>query len=101
VLVDAIKLIAYRAESALARMVEPLLARHEEETRKFLKTVFQATADIIPDRTARTLTVRFHGPASPRMTRALAELCALVNSREVAYPATTLRLQFEAPVLQK
>jgi len=101
VLVDAIKLIAYRAESALARVMEPLLARHEEETRKFLKTVFQATADIIPDPAARRLTVRFHGLASPRTTRALGELCALVNDRAPLYPGTSLRLHFEAPVLQE
>ena len=101
VLVDAIKLIAYRAESALARVMEPLLARHEEETRKFLKTVFQATADIIPDRAEHRLTVRFHGLANPRMTRALGELCALVNSHQIRYPDTSLRLRFEAPVLQK
>jgi len=101
VLVDAIKLIAYRAESALARVMEPLLARHEEETRKFLKTVFQTTADMIPDPAARRLTVRFHGLANPRMTRALGELCALVNSHEVRYPDTSLRLHFEAPLLQK
>jgi hypothetical protein len=101
VLVDAIKMIAYRAESALARAMEPLLARHDEETRKFLKSVFQSTADIIVKRTERTLTVRFHGLASPRMTRALAELCGLVNSRESCYPGTDLRLRFEAPVLQK
>jgi len=101
VLVDAIKLIAYRAESALARVMEPLLARHEEDTRKFLKTVFQATADIIPDPATRRLTVRFHGLANPRATRALAELCALVNNHEVRYPETSLRLHFEAPVLQK
>jgi hypothetical protein len=101
VLVDAIKLSAYRAESALARVMEPLLARHDEETRKFLKTVFQATADIIPDHSTRRLTVRFHGLANPRATRALVELCALVNDHAPLYPGTSLRLHFEAPVLQK
>jgi hypothetical protein len=101
VLVDAIKMVAYRAESALARVMKPLLARHDEEVRKFLKTVFQATADIIPDPDARQLTVRFHGLANPRMTRALVALCTLVNTADVNYPDTSLRLHFEAPVLQK
>ena len=50
VLVDAIKLTAYRAESALARLVEPFFQRHEDEARKFLKSIFMATADIIPNR---------------------------------------------------
>jgi transposase-like protein len=101
VLVDAIKLTAYRAESALARLVEPFFQRHQDEARKFLKSIFSATADIVPDRRKRRLTVRFHGLANPRATRALAELCALVNDDAPLYPGSSLRLHFEAPVLQK
>jgi len=101
VLVDAIKLLAYRAESSLARVIEPFFARHEEEARKFLKSIFAATADIIPDPGTRRLTVRFHGLATPRATRALGELCALVNDHTPLYPGTSLRLHFEAPVLQE
>ncbi|MCP4040223.1 MAG: hypothetical protein GY733_24980, partial [bacterium] len=101
VLVDAIKLTAYRAESALARLVEPFFKRHEDEARKFLKSIFTATADVIPDRRHRRLTVRFHGLASPRATRALGELCALVNEDAPLYPGSDLRLHFEAPVSQE
>jgi len=101
VLVDAIKLIAYRTESALTRIVEPLFKRHEDEARKLLKSIFRATADVIPDRRNRRLTVRFHGLANPRATHALAELCALVNEDTPLYPGSDLRLHFEAPVLQK
>ena len=101
VFVDAIKLTAYRAESSLARLVEPFFKRHEDEARKFLKSIFAATADIIPDQRNRRLTVRFHGLASPRATRALGELCALVNEDAPLYPGSDLRLHFEAPVLQK
>ena len=101
VLVDAIKLTAYRAESALARLVEPFFKRHQDETRKFLKSIFTATADIIPDRRKRRLTIRFHGLANPRATRALAELCVLINDDAPLYPGSSLRLHFEVPVLQK
>jgi hypothetical protein len=101
VLVDAVKLVAYRAESSLARLIEPFFARHEDEARKFLKSVFSATADIVPNHRARQLTVRFHGLASPRATHALAELCALVNEDAPLYPGTDLRLHFEAPVSQE
>jgi len=101
VFVDAIKLTAYRAESSLARLVEPFFKRHEDEARKFLKSIFMATADIIPNQRNRRLTVRFHGLASPRATRALGELCALVNDDAPLYPGSNLRLHFEAPVLQE
>ena len=101
VLVDAIKLTAYRAESALARLVEPFFNRHEEEARKLLKTIFNATADIIPDHRAGHLRVRFHGLANPRSTRALSNLCEIVNQSETVYPDTRLCLVFEAPTLQE
>ena len=101
VLVDAIKLTAYRAESCLARLVEPFFARHDDEARKFLKSVFQATADILPDEEHHRLIIRFHGLASPRATRSLADLCAIISQRDVRYPGTDLRLHFEAPALQK
>jgi hypothetical protein len=97
ILVDAIKLTAYRAESSLARLVGPSFSRHEEEGRKLLKSIFQATADIIPDEQARQLIVRFHGLANPRATQALGRLCELVNEQETVYPGTALRLRFEAP----
>ncbi len=101
ILVDAVKLTAYRAESSLARLVEPFFARHDDEARKFLKSIFQATADIIPDQRRHQLTLRFHGLANPRATRALADLCALMSERKVLYPGTDLRLRFEAPASQK
>jgi len=101
VLCDAIKLTAYRAESALARLVEPIFNRHQEEARKFLKTVFRATADIVPEERNGRLTVRFHGLASPRATRTLAQLCELVNETPVAYPGSQLHLHFEAPTMQE
>ena len=96
-LTDAFKMIAYRAESQLARWVAPLFKRHEDEARKFLRSVFRATADLIPDAQLSTLTVRFHGLANPRATRALPGLCDVVNATSTCYPGTKLRLQFEAP----
>lgn len=96
-LTDAFKMIAYRAESEMARLIEPFFARHEDEARKLLQAVFKATADLIPDPRKRTLTVRFHGLSSPRATRALHGLCDVANLSETRYPGTDLRLRFEAP----
>ena len=96
-LTDAVKMIAYRAESYMARWVEPFFARHEDEARKLLQSVFQATADLLPDAKEHTLTVRFHGLSTPRATRALSDLCEIFTAEEVRYPGTDLRLRFEAP----
>ena len=101
VLVDTIKLTAYRAESTLARRIAPFFARHDDEARKFLKTIFQATADTLPDECRGTLTIRFHGLANPRASRALRELCDLVSESDVCYPGTRLRLRFETLASKK
>ena len=90
-------MIAYRAESQMARWLAPLFKRHEDEARQFLQSAFQATADLLPDASAGTLTVRFHGLSSPRATRALSGLCVIANATETRYPGTNLRMHFEAP----
>jgi hypothetical protein len=101
VLVDTIKHTAYRAETALARLVEPIFSRHEEEARKLLKSIFRATADIIPCHSDHRLTVRFHGLANPRATRALSDLCAIANQDATLYPGTDLFLHFQVLTLQE
>ncbi|MEW6753978.1 MAG: putative transposase [Candidatus Latescibacterota bacterium] len=100
-LTDVLKILAYRAESHLARYVGPLFARHEDETRDLLQSVFQATGDLFPDPDQGTLTVRFHGLCTPRTRRAMGGLCQLATAQQVCYPGTTLRLVFEAPECQR
>ncbi|MFQ5343447.1 MAG: putative transposase, partial [Anaerolineae bacterium] len=94
---DLFKLIAYRAESDMARWLAPLFRRHEDEARSFLQSAYKATADLLPDTDGGTLTVRFHGLATPRATRALAGLCEVANAKQICYPGTELRLVFQAP----
>lgn len=96
-LTDVLKMIAYRAESQIARWVAPVFKRHEDETRNLLQSIFQGTADLRPDHRQRTLTVRFHGLSTPRATRALSGLCQMATAKQICYPGTTLRLVFEAP----
>ena len=96
VLTDAVKMVAYRAETELVNVIKPFYARHEDEGRKFLKALFQLPADIIPDEEGLCLTVRLHGMASRRHNKALKALCEVVNLEEVCYPGTDLRIVFDA-----
>lgn len=98
ILVDQIKMVAYRAETELANLVGPLLGHHHpDEARSFLRQVFQLPADILPDPAAGTLRVRLHSMANWRSNRALAELCHFLNSYDTCYPGTDLRLVLEPP----
>jgi transposase-like protein len=98
-LTDLIKMVAYRAESAMLRLIEPLLKRHEDEGRAFLQALFQTPADLIPNETEQQLHVRFHSMANPRFNRVLRGLCEALTLECHHYPGTNLALIYEGPRL--
>ena len=91
-----IKVVAYRSERCLASLVEPFFARHDDEARAFLKTVFRLSGDILPDHERHELRVRLYGLANNRSQQALIALCECLNTQRAIYPGTELRLVFEA-----
>jgi hypothetical protein len=94
-LVDTIKLVAYRAETAMAAVVrEALPAGRREEARRLLQSLYTSEADLVPDATAGTLTVRLAHPANPLLARALELLCAELTQTQTEFPTTKLRLVF-------
>jgi len=93
---DAIKMIAYRAETQLANLVGPLLPHKGDEARSFLKEVFQLPADLVPDEDNARLLVRFHGMANWRSNRVLRELCHVINEHQISYPGTNMQIVYEA-----
>jgi hypothetical protein len=62
-LIDTIKMIAYRAETAMANILRQTLS-HQDESRTLLEALFKTEADIIPDEKADTLTVHLHHMAN-------------------------------------
>lgn len=95
-LTDTIKMVAYRAETALAGLLGPAYARTEEEGRSLVREILRAPADVIPDAKAGTLRIRLHGLANPRNNAAVRRLCEKLNETTVAYPGTRLRMCYEA-----
>jgi transposase len=91
-----IKVVAYRSESCLASIVEPFFARHDDEARAFLKAVFCLPGDIIPDHERHELRVRLYGLANNRSQQALIALCKCLNTQQLNYPGTNLRLVYDA-----
>jgi hypothetical protein len=96
-LTDTIKMVAYRAETALVQCLAPHYARTEDEGRALLREILTSSADIIPDLEAKCLRVRVHALANPRSNDALAKLCETLNALQLQYPGTDLRLAYEAP----
>ena len=96
-LTDAIKMVAYRAETALARLLAPHYARTEDEGRALIREVLLSDADILPQPEQQRLVVRLHSLANARSNAALAHLCETLNALDVTYPGTDLKLVYEGP----
>jgi transposase len=96
-MIDTVKIVAYRAESDIYRMITPFYTRSEEEGRALVRKILASTADIIPNQEDHTLRVRYHTLATPRDNMALAQLCETMNRLVCVYPGADLRLVFEPP----
>jgi hypothetical protein len=95
-LVDTIKLVAYRAETAMAQVVREALPKwRQDEERRLLQALYASEADLIPEPTAGTLTVRLHYPANPMLAGAIQTLCAELTATATVFPTTKLRLVYE------
>lgn len=90
-LIDTIKMIAYRAETAMANILRQTLS-HQDESRTLLEALFKTDADIIPDEKTGTLTVNLHHMANRCSDAAIEKLCAELNETQTIYPGTNLRL---------
>ena len=93
-LVDAIKMAAYRAETAMANFLRESLTR-VDEARTLLRSIYATEADLLPDYQNKTLTVRLHHLANNRSDQSVALLCAELNQTETVFPRTELRMIFE------
>lgn len=89
--IDTIKMIAYRAESALAGEMREHLHR-EADVRALLRRVFVTPADLRPDYQQKTLLVELHRLGSPLQDAAVAKLCEELTATETRFPTTDLRL---------
>jgi hypothetical protein len=98
-LTDTLKMVAYRAETALVRCLTPHYARTEEEGRALVREMLLSNADLLPEADAHRLRVRLHSLANPRSNEALAKLCEALNALEVCYPGTDLQLVYQAPAV--
>lgn len=92
--VDTIKLIAYRAETALVQVVREKLQR-EDDARALVRQVFASAVDLCPNQEQKTLTVRLHRLSTAAHDGVLEHLCAELTASETTFPGTELRLIFD------
>jgi len=92
-LLDTVKMIAYRAETAMAGIIREVLSR-ADDARSLLRDLFTRTADILPQERSGTLAVRVHASSNPRHDRAITHLLEQITAAEHTYPGTTLKLTY-------
>ena len=92
-LTDTLKLVAYRAETAMSGLLRDSL-RRQDDARSLLRDLFRSDADIIPHGDTKVLDVRIHTLANPRSNRAIQQLLSHLNSTESTFPGTEFRLTY-------
>lgn len=93
-MIDTIKMVAYRAETAMAHTLSEKMSR-TDDARALLRAIYTTEADLFPDEKEGTLTVRLHSMASRTHEAAVSHLCSELNATQTVYPGTDLRLIYE------
>lgn len=93
-LTDTVKMISYRAETAMAGMLKkPTVDR--AAARRLLQDLYVTEADILPRPEENLLHVRVHSASRPASNAALAQLFDELNAAEVCYPGTDIHMTYE------
>jgi len=89
---DGLKMLAYQAESDLVSQVAPHYKRSDDEGRRLVLAALQSAADI--EVTDGELRVTLAPQSSPHRSRAIAELCRVLDDTATRFPGTNLRLRY-------
>jgi hypothetical protein len=92
--IDTIKLIAYRAETALAELARDKIKRLDD-ARSLIRQLFRTEVDLIPDHLKQTLTVRLHPMSAPVHDQVVHHIVQELTETETVFPGTDLRLVYE------
>jgi hypothetical protein len=93
---NIIKIICYRAETALSNLLAVNYKKAVNEVRSLVKSIILDRADIYPDYTENTLTVSLYSLSTPRDNVAVDSVCQILNETETIFPGTNLRLIYKS-----
>ena len=86
---DTIKMIAYRAETAMANIIRTDMS-NPDHARMLLKQIYRSDANIKPDYQKNILTVELHRLNTWNDDRVVQNLCEVLNQTETIFPGTKL-----------
>ena len=92
-LMDTIRMVAYRAETAMASMADDFLSA-PDTVRSWMKALMKSPADIIPDYSAKTINVIVYPLGEERMNRMVRQLLQTLNETMTVFPGTGMVLRY-------
>jgi hypothetical protein len=91
---DTIKMIAYRAETAMVNIIREVMSR-VDDGRSLLRSIYSMEADLILDEQSNELTVKLHYPANHAEGKIIAHLCDELSSAEIEFPGTKMKVIYK------
>jgi hypothetical protein len=92
---NIIKMICYRAETALANLLLPHFNRANQEIRALIKSVIFTRTNMEVDNKNQELKITLFPLANQRSNDAVGKICEKVNATYTVYPGTNLKLFFK------
>lgn len=92
--IDTIKMIAYRAETAIVNILREYVGK-KDEVRSLVRQIFQTDADIEPDELQKILKIKLHNMTNPRNNGYVKKLCEILNQSETVFPGTNLVMVYD------
>ena len=92
-LTDAIKMVAYRAETAMVALLRRNL-KNEDEARALIRELFVSAGDIEPNETTGTLTIKIHRMTCQSHDVAIAALLESLTQMEFTHPETGAKMVY-------
>jgi hypothetical protein len=92
--IDTIKMVAYRAETAMANIIRPHMAR-KDEAWKLIRQIFNTESNLIPDQQNKRLIVELHNLTSEYSDQLAYSLCQELNNTRTIFPGTDMEIFYK------
>lgn len=95
--INITRMIAYRAETAMANLISPILHNKNADKlkRMIIKQIINTPADLKPDYENKTLEVTLHHLSAERFNKAAKGLAVILNQTDTLFSGTDLKMIFK------
>jgi hypothetical protein len=92
---NTIKIICYRAETAFANLLSPHYKRARQEIRALIKSIINTPIDMEVDEDKEQLKITLYPLSNQRSNEAVSKICQTISDSNTIYPGTNLKLIFK------